>query len=170
MENYAAANYARTYLGQRPKLQPNHMRRVGGGYKSDRKSESEMMDEIALLYDTLERERKEKESLRAAKAKAEHLVESHQQHHASANELANAVAAASDRFAHYRLRLSQSQAALAERGISLDAALERVARSKPRRASAPPPPPPPSARPRSRGTTPACRRRRRPRGSISSRC
>lgn len=127
MENYAAANYARTYLGQRPKLQPNHMRRVGGGYKSDRKSESEMMDEIALLYDTLERERKEKESLRAAKAKAEHLVESHQQHHASANELANAVAVASEQVRSLQASLSQSQAALAERGISLDAALERVA-------------------------------------------
>ena len=30
-----AANYAHNYLGTRPKLQPTHMVRVGGGYKSE---------------------------------------------------------------------------------------------------------------------------------------
>ena len=78
-----AANYAHNYLGMRPKLQPTHMRRVGGGYKSDRKSEAEMMEEIEALYDELDRERKEKEKLRADKAKAEQVAATYQVQHAS---------------------------------------------------------------------------------------
>ena len=122
-----AANYAHNYLGMRPKLQPTHMRRVGGGYKSDRKSEAEMMEEIEALYDELDRERKEKEKLRADKAKAEQVAATYQVQHASSQELANAVASSAEQIRGLQQSLHQSQAALAERGMSLDAALERVA-------------------------------------------
>ena len=80
---------------------------------------------------------------------AEHLVESHQQHHASANSSPTQWPSRPSRF-HYRLRSRSRRRRWRSAASASTRRWSAWQRSKPRRASAPPPPPPPSARPRSR--------------------
>ena len=116
----ATASFAKNYIGSRPQLAPTSMKRVGGGYST---LPAGAVDEIEGLYGLVERLRTEKEQAEAeaasATAAAERARREHQRFADEVSRMRNGRARAIE-------ELETAQAALADRGLELDAVTQRA--------------------------------------------
>lgn len=115
-----AASYAKHYIGSRPQLTPGAMKRVGGGFSN---MPAPLQDEIEGLYALVERLRSEKERADATAATATEAAGAARANHQA---LADELIARRERERNLSAQLTAAQAALADRGLSFDAATQRV--------------------------------------------
>jgi colicin import membrane protein len=112
--------FAKNYIGSRPTLTPAAMRRVGGGFSQ---LSEPLHNEIEGLYALVERLRTEKESAEKKAAAAEATASTAR---ASQQVVADQLAARHDRERQLAVQLGAAHAALADRGLSIDAATQRA--------------------------------------------
>ena len=119
------------YKGHRPRLVPSDMRRVGGGFNSQNTLQDveEAMAEVAGLYVKLENVQAQKEE---AVSKAHSIEATNISARQKSQQLADALAVAHGQLKQLSSTLQATQAALAERGLSLDTAYQRVAEAEAR--------------------------------------